>query len=112
MNKREYESALMLINDLENEALAHGERQTGTGAALCYAREALQNAIKSAHDEYVLFGLAQSAQQKETEQQRATIARLREALETLVRRIERDNLHTTHGVKLEPARAALNRNGG
>jgi hypothetical protein len=29
------------------------------------------------------------------------------ALDTLVRRIERDNLHTTHGVKLDAARAAL-----
>ncbi len=32
---------------------------------------------------------------------------LAEALQTLVRRIERDNLHTTHGVKLADARAAL-----
>jgi hypothetical protein len=29
------------------------------------------------------------------------------AAQTLVRRIERDNLHTTHGVQLEPLRAAI-----
>lgn len=37
----------------------------------------------------------------------AAAPQLLEALSTLVRRIERDNLHTTHGVKLADARSAV-----
>lgn len=45
----------------------------------------------------------------QVEKLRASNADLLEAIQTLVRRIERDNLHTTHGVKLADAKAAISK---
>ena len=73
MNKSEFDALLNLVTDLENEALAHGERQIGAGTELCYARAALVSAIDKAREEYALLELSWGQQQHEIEALRLSL---------------------------------------